>query len=412
MPGERPSPAWARRLAELRRARAWSPADLACELKKLRDGLPSGRSLAHMIQMDWESGKHRPGPRYRLLLAAVYDADEQDIFGGELASPAISLRSVDRRDVLAAFCLSPAADVTASHPRQVAPELIDYFRSQLAGHYCADAFLGPHFLIPTVTEQYRLINTLTGSAAGKVRAELLEVATAYAALIGWLHQDAGNTPQSAYWRSATLDMAHRRDDPDLISYALANKAMLATDMGNGQTVIDFSEAARLGGRRLMPKTRIMAAVQSAHGHSLVGQRRECDRLLDAAAHLAGQVGDDHVWGNACRRTPGYFEVHRATCYGRLGADGEAATLWSEILDVMPASARRDTAVFRARHAAALAATGHAEETKRIAEDSVKLVHETGSARLRQELLAIPAKMSAWADTTTGRELDEVLASIR
>jgi hypothetical protein len=33
-----------------------------------------------MIQMDWETGKHRPGPRYRLLLAALYETDEQQIF--------------------------------------------------------------------------------------------------------------------------------------------------------------------------------------------------------------------------------------------------------------------------------------------------------------------------------------------
>lgn len=83
-------PGWARRLTELRRARVWSPADLACELKKIRADLPSVKSLRHMIQMDWESGRHRPGPRYRLLLAAVYDADEQDIFGdGELVADAL-----------------------------------------------------------------------------------------------------------------------------------------------------------------------------------------------------------------------------------------------------------------------------------------------------------------------------------
>jgi transcriptional regulator with XRE-family HTH domain len=86
MPADRPLPPWTRRLTELRRARAWSAADLARELKKLRDGLPSARSLAHMIQMDWETGKHRPGPRYRLLLAAVYDTDEQQIFGVQDAS--------------------------------------------------------------------------------------------------------------------------------------------------------------------------------------------------------------------------------------------------------------------------------------------------------------------------------------
>jgi hypothetical protein len=86
MSADRPLPLWVQRLIELRRARAWSAGDLASELKKLREGLPSIRSLTHMIQMDWETGKHRPGPRYRLLLAAVYRTDEQQIFGDQAVS--------------------------------------------------------------------------------------------------------------------------------------------------------------------------------------------------------------------------------------------------------------------------------------------------------------------------------------
>jgi hypothetical protein len=35
---------------------------------------------------DSEGRKHRPGPRYRLLLAAVYDADEHQIFGDQATS--------------------------------------------------------------------------------------------------------------------------------------------------------------------------------------------------------------------------------------------------------------------------------------------------------------------------------------
>jgi hypothetical protein len=89
MPADRSLPWWAQRLIELRRSQAWSPADLARELKKRREGLPSVRSLAHMIQLDWETGKHRPGPRYRLLLAAVYDTDEGQIFGGQAAPDAL-----------------------------------------------------------------------------------------------------------------------------------------------------------------------------------------------------------------------------------------------------------------------------------------------------------------------------------
>jgi hypothetical protein len=83
MSADRPLPLWAQRLIELRRGRAWSAADLASELKKQREDLPSIRSLTHMIQMDWETGKHRPGPRYRLLLTAVYHTDEHQIFGDQ-----------------------------------------------------------------------------------------------------------------------------------------------------------------------------------------------------------------------------------------------------------------------------------------------------------------------------------------
>ena len=89
MPADRSLPCWTQRLIELRRSRAWSAADLARELKKRREGLPSVRSLAHMIQLDWETGKHRPGPRYRLLLAAVYDTDEEQIFGHPATASAI-----------------------------------------------------------------------------------------------------------------------------------------------------------------------------------------------------------------------------------------------------------------------------------------------------------------------------------
>jgi transcriptional regulator with XRE-family HTH domain len=367
----------------------------------------SGNALASRVHCDkalisrFVNGRQRPSAKLAALLDEALGA------GGVLvrAASAPGAAAADPGGVLAAFGVARASAPAAGAARPVAPELVDYFRSQLAGHYRADMFLGPHHLIPTVIEQHRLICDLAAMAADGVRAGLLRAGTAYAALIGWLHQDAGDIPQSVYWRSVTLDMAHRCGDPDLISYALTNKAMLLTDTGSGRAVIDFGRAAMLGDpRRLLPKTRIMAAVQSAHGHALTGQRRECDQLLDAAARLARQVDDEHVWGNACNRTPGWVEVQRATCYGRLGADQEAASLWGQVLGGMSGSARRDTAVFRTRHAAALAVTGEPEQAGHIAGDVVALARETGSARLRGELLALRDRMSPWAGTAAGREL--------
>lgn len=63
----------------------------------------------------------------------------------------------------------------------VAPELVGYFRAQLAGHYTADMYLGPRHLIPTVQAQAELITQLAGKADVPVRRGLLDTGAAYAA---------------------------------------------------------------------------------------------------------------------------------------------------------------------------------------------------------------------------------------
>ncbi len=78
----------------------------------------------------------------------------------------------------------------------VAPELVDYFRDQLAGHYKADMFLGPRNLIPTVQTQTELIVALLKNAETAVRRDLLSVGATYTALLGWLYQDAGDLKAS------------------------------------------------------------------------------------------------------------------------------------------------------------------------------------------------------------------------
>lgn len=85
-------------------------------------------------------------------------------------------------------------------PQHVDPALITYFQEQLEGHYRADMFLGPHDLIGTVSAQYQLIDKLVRSAKGETRRGLLRVGAAYAALVGWLYQDAGDMDGAHFWR--------------------------------------------------------------------------------------------------------------------------------------------------------------------------------------------------------------------
>lgn len=78
---------------------------------------------------------------------------------------------------------------------------------------------------------------------------------------------------------------------------------------------------------------------------------------------------------------------------------------------MPETLRRDNAVFHARQASVLAAVPEPERVTSIAADAASLVHATGSARLRRELLALPEQARGWARTAAGKELSEIIASI-
>jgi hypothetical protein len=326
-------------------------------------------------------------------------------------------RSID--DALAAGGeIIRAASRSHPHPAPVeapvAPEVVDYFRAQLAGHYTADMFLGPLHLIPTVQTQAELITRLASAADAPIRRGLLDTGSAYAALLGWLYQDAGDLAASAKWRDTTLSLAHRSGDTQLVSYALTNKAMLALDQGDGRAVVDYAEAAAAAVRELAPKTRLMALQHQAQGHAMLGDRTAADRLLDQADLLIGRVDDEYLWGNSCRRTPHHVEVQRATCYGRTGRPEDAAAaadLWDQIMGSMPEAARRDNAVFRARQSAALAQVPDPDRAVWAAAEAVGAVRATGSARLRREITAIPRHAVAWARTSAGRELRDIVASV-
>ncbi len=170
----------------------------------------------------------------------------------------------------------------------VAPELADYFGSQLAGHYSADRFLGPTRLIPTAASQYKLLCVLANAASDSLRGDLWSLATGYAAFVGWLYQDAGDLGTSASWLDVMLERAHRSQDMQLVCFALHNKAMLQADMKDGRGVLDLTGAALQQRAHLRPKVQVLLLQQAAHGTSLVGCARNgpcrLAALIAAARH--------------------------------------------------------------------------------------------------------------------------------
>jgi hypothetical protein len=359
-----------------------------------------------MIQMDWETGKHRPGPRYRLLLSAVYDADECEIFADK-ANP-----RWPEHGIAGQVAHGAVADVPArgdERPGLVAPELVGYFRDQLAGHYSADRFLGPMSLIPITVPQYNLLCDLADSAKDDLRTMFWGLAAGYAAFVGWLFQDAGDLKTSGRWLDVMLEQAHRSQDAQLIAFALHNKAMLQADIRDGRGTLDLARAAMQGRECLCPKVQVLVLQQAAHGTSLVGgddASKSCDRLLDEASGLVELIEDDYPWGTACK-SPFYLDVQRATVWTRLGRTRQALGLWDRIIPGIPISDGRDLGVFRARQAQALAAAAEPERAVAVAREVVPTAVRTGSARIRAELRVLREHLEPWSGEAIGREFDEL-----
>jgi hypothetical protein len=115
----------------------------------------------------------------------------------------------------------------------VAPELVDYFRSQLAGHYSADRFLGSLQLIPTAIPQYELLCSLAGAASGRLR-RFLERCDRLCGIYRMALSGRWRPAQVGLRLDQMLERAHRSQDAQLVGFALRNKAMLEADKRDGR----------------------------------------------------------------------------------------------------------------------------------------------------------------------------------
>ncbi|MFE6663881.1 multiprotein-bridging factor 1 family protein [Streptomyces sp. NPDC057697] len=357
----------------------------------------------------WESD--RPGwprPDTAAALRAAFGLCPEHLgFPPPPGHPARSRRaeegpSMERRSFPAAGSVAALGVVSPTdlRPRDIDPALVGYFYQQLGGHYTADMMLGPRDLIGTVTEQYRLISDLTRAASGTVRKELIQVGVTYAALAGWLHQDAGLWDSTAYWHGIAQMDAQILGNADLTAYILSNTARLRSDLGDGRASVDLCRQGLSERHRLSNRIRVNLMHQQAHGHSLLGERAAVDHLLDEASAVV-EVADPSVPWGAVHHNAYFFEVQRATCYGRMGLYEEAQVIWDRINADMPPDARRDTGVYLARQAAAYAATGEPEHAVTLAAESAKIAAQTGSARHRKELEALRQSMSRWRNDPIG-----------
>ena len=357
MPTDRSLPWWAQRLIELRRSQAWSPADLARELKKMRDDLPSVRSLTHMIQMDWETGKHRPGPRYRLLLAAVYHKDEQQIFGdqnpavlsqpGHQPDPAIAdvaavLRD-DQHDARADAGSAPAlVEILAGYPAGTDPELtgpppditaLEAAANNARRHYQACRYAELIQLLPQLLLRLRAASMLLDGEA-RNRAFILS-ADAYHVAAGLLlklddqglaHLAADRSMQAA---QASQDPVTLGASARIVTHALMRGGHLSAAASTAS-----SHAARLDHDVFSHSPESLSVygsllLRGAVAAAQDGRRGSAQDLLDESAAAAQQLSADaNLRWTAFG--PTNVKLHRVNAAVTLGDAGTAVQLAREI----------------------------------------------------------------------------------
>jgi transcriptional regulator with XRE-family HTH domain len=264
----RVSPGWARRLTELRRARTWSPADLAHELKKMRADLPAVKSLAHMIQMDWESGRHRPGPRYRLLLAAAFDADEYQIFSDDTSEGS----SIDYIGRFSRNSVS-STDVAAVEEFTQAFRRLD---NKFGGGRTHG--LAAQYFDSSVTTMLR-----EGSYTAEVGRELFRAAARLAHLVGWSAYDiTDHSSAELYFRHA-LDFSAAAGDIAFSGEILAAKSHHAIHLRRPKEALALARASQNAAKlAATPALQAEAWALEANAYAVLGNTKACVSALDSA----------------------------------------------------------------------------------------------------------------------------------
>src|SRR5215218_2863426 len=312
----------------------------------------------------WERGEKRPSRFYQRLLVLLYGVSAEQL-GLRPAGP--SDRAAE--DVLADLgagegVARPLLPKSAAHggarlpvpaiatPRRVDPEAVGRLGTILTEYANIDNLLGPAHLLALTSLHLQFISELLTVAAGEGRTELLTVGARYAEFAGWLHQDAGNPQEAAYWSDRAMGWAQAAGNDLMVSYV--RKSNQASSQGDANRTLGLARAALRGQDRLSPRARALALRQEARGHALSGDPTGCARALDAARDQAGAVEDhgeeDRILTGYC--TPAFIEMEAADCAMLLGQPDQAVGTFERGLATLPAQSQRDRAVNLARLAVA------------------------------------------------------------
>jgi tetratricopeptide (TPR) repeat protein len=418
-------PAWALWLQQQRHERNWSWRRLARELRQRADKrgwhLPSDDDLIRMMRR-WERGEHKPGERYRELLAEVYDDSAP-----EDLQPESILDDMQRRPFLrglGAFIGMAAASAfiepwerlshALRHPSRVDRATVSSLERLTVMLENRESQENPRALLGPVEGHLGNVATLLAGSP-PLRPQLCSIAGETAALAGWLAWDIEDRPAAAGYFRVGIDAAKEANDRALGAYLVGSSCVQPAYRERPHARLRRLQGRTHGFARsdASPSTRAWRATLEAEAHALAGDASNCLRLFDEAEAAMSRMGGEDEW-----RRPrvaffdrNYLAGERGVALARLGQPDAAQGV------LAPALASLDPSVVKTRPrllnalATAHVQQGDVDRACELGTEALGMAVQQEVQPNLQDVRKLRLDLEPWRDSQAVKDFDEQLRAV-
>lgn len=306
-----------------------------------------------------------------------------------------------------------AAALENAH-RYADAHLTQVLRNQLTSLALDDGSRGAKKALPPVLGILTAIESMSRSAKGPARQEILAVGSTAAEFAGWLYRDAGMTETSEHWRDRAVDWAREACAAPLQGYAMLRKSQGCWDNRDARRMGELARAAQHRAWRLPDRVRAEALQQEAQSMAMLGEPlRSVEGKLDAAREVLADVTATDDGAAESEPRSGYsmatLDLQTAICLAEAGQPMRAVELYERCLAQNTLS-YRDSGYFTSLMAASLAEAGEPAEAATAGATALRVAEATASGRTVRELVRLSVRLTPWAGLAAVRELRDAVYS--
>ena len=418
-------PAWALWLQQQRHERDWSWRRLARELRQRADKrgwrLPSDDDLIRMMRR-WERGEHKPGERYRELLAEVYDDSAPDGL-----QPESILDDMQRRPFLrglGAFIGLAAASAfiepwdrlshALRHPSRVDRATVSSLASLTVMLESRESQENPRALLGPVEGHLGNVATLLAGSPS-LRPQLCSIAGETAALAGWLAFDIEDRPAAAGYFRVGIEAAKEANDRALGAYLVGSSCVQPAYRERPYARLRRLEGRTFGFARsdASPSTQAWLATLEAEAHALAGDTSKCLRVFDEAEAAMSRAGgeDESSRPRLAFFDPDRLAGERGVALARLGQPDAAQDVLASALASLDPSVVKTRPRLLAALATAHVQQGDVDRACELGAEALGIAAQQEVQPNLQDVRKLRLDLEPWRNSQAVKDLDEQLRAV-